>query len=560
MLTSDRILALNIGASRLSLAEFKVKQGQPPELLQYGVAELGIEPDSETDPSAYIVSTLRDLMRDRGMRPAPLLMTLSGQAVFPRFVKLPPVAKDKILSMVQYEAEQNVPFPIGEVVWDYQLVGDASSGEQNVMIVAVKTDNVVALTDCVQAVGLEPEIVDVASLALYNCVAYNYPERAECTMVLDIGARSTNLVFIEEGRIFTRSIPVAGNTITQEVAKGLQVDFRQAERLKREHGFVALGGVYAGAEDEVADRISKVVRNVVTRLHAEINRSINFYRSQQGGSVPSLVLLTGGSSIMPHMDTFFREKLKVEVDYLNPFQQVTVGGRADVDQVSQDFYSLGEVVGLAVRSVGGCPVEINLMPPDLVQRKTFRKRIPFFVAAAVALLVGVGALVWHYSLQAGRYQQQSEGVEQRLRKLQSVRTALEQEAQEQSGIAQEVEVYRSLIEQRALIAKRLAAVRESVLPGMWLTGIEPLKSAGTTTRLQITGRGFSDSLAKLQADSGNKATAVEMLRDSLKEKRTVFTDNVKIVRENDDERFPGRVRIFTLEAELQESAQFRWVE
>ncbi|NLF23609.1 MAG: pilus assembly protein PilM, partial [Lentisphaerae bacterium] len=247
MLTSDRILALNIGASRLALAEFKVKNGQAPELLQYGLADLGIEPESETDPSAYIVAALRDLMRERGIRPAPLLMTLSGQAVFPRFVKLPPVARDKILSMIQYEAEQNVPFPIGEVVWDYQLVGNADAGDQNVMIVAVKTENVVALTDCVQAAGLEPEIVDVASLALYNCAAYNYPGQDGCTMVLDIGARSTNLVFIEEGRIFSRSIPVAGNTITQEIAKSFQTDFRVAEQMKREHGFVALGGVYAGA-------------------------------------------------------------------------------------------------------------------------------------------------------------------------------------------------------------------------------------------------------------------------------------------------------------------------
>lgn len=97
MIGSDRILALNIGASKLVLAEFKLpKGGQPPEMLQYGVAELGIEPESDADPSAYIVAALRDVMKERGIRPGPLLMTLSGQVVFPRFVKLPPVARDKI--------------------------------------------------------------------------------------------------------------------------------------------------------------------------------------------------------------------------------------------------------------------------------------------------------------------------------------------------------------------------------------------------------------------------------------------------------------------------------
>ena len=554
MFTSDRILALNIGASRLALAEFRVKNGQAPELVQYGMAEMGIEPESETDPSAYIVSTLRDIMRDRGIRPAPLLMTLSGQAVFPRFVKLPPVARDKILSMIQYEAEQNVPFPIGEVVWDYQMIGNADAGEQNVMIVAVKTENVVALTDCVVAAGLEPEVVDVASLALYNCVWFNYPDLEGCTMVLDIGARSTNLVFIEEGRIFSRSIPVAGNTITQEIAKSLQVDFRAAERMKREHGFVALGGVYAGSEDETADRVSKVVRNVVTRLHAEVNRSINFYRSQQGGSVPARVLLTGGSSIIPHMDTFFREKLKVEVDYLNPFINVTVGGRASAEKVSEEFFGLGEVVGLALRRTRTCPVEINLMPPNLVQKKLFRKRIPVFGAAAAALLLALFAWASHNTTQAARFQRQREAVEARLARMEDRRAALKRETAALERIEAELQVYRTLIGQRTELARRLVALRDSVPEGMWLTGVESLRNdAGAVTRLRVAGRGFKDRLKAMETAGGNQATAVELFRDRLKA-QPAFSDQIEIRSEGDDPRFPDQVRLFTLEVGLESSA------
>ena len=554
MFKSDRILALNIGASRLALAEFRIRNGQPPELLQYGLAELGIEPDSETDPSAYIVSTLRDIMRERGIRPAPLLMTLSGQAVFPRFVKLPPVARDKILAMINYEAEQNVPFPIGEVVWDYQLVGNADAGEQNVMIVAVKTENVVSLTDCVLAVGLEPEIVDVASLALYNCVAHNYPGLDGCTMVLDIGARSTNLVFIEEGRIFSRSIPVAGNTITQEIAKSFQVDFRAAERMKREHSFVALGGVYAGAEDETADRVSKVVRNVVTRLHAEVNRSINFYRSQQSGSVPARVLLTGGSSIIPHMDTFFREKLKVDVDYLNPFVNVTVGGRANPEKVGEEFFGLGEVVGLALRRAGPCPVEINLMPPNLVQKKTFRKRLPFFAASAAAVLLALASWSYHNTAQSSLFRSQRENIDGRLARMEDRRAALKRETEALGRIDAELQVYRALIERRTELARRLVALRDSVPEGMWLTSVESLKDAsGDVARLRISGRGFKDRLRDLEQAGGNQATAVEMFRDRLKA-QPHFSDDVRILTEGDDPRFPDQVRLFTIEAGLERSA------
>ena len=131
MARTNRIIALDIGASKVVLAEFAVSKEGAPELVNYGIGQLGIQLDSETDPSAYVVSTIRDLMREHNIKPAPLLMTISGQMVFPRYVKLPPVTRDKLMQMINYEAEQNVPFPIEEVVWDYQLIGD--TGRENRM-------------------------------------------------------------------------------------------------------------------------------------------------------------------------------------------------------------------------------------------------------------------------------------------------------------------------------------------------------------------------------------------------------------------------------------------
>ena len=107
------------------LAEFAVRGGRTPVLLNYGIGDLGMNPENETASSAFLIAALRDVMSSAGIRPAPLLMAISGQMVFPRFIKLPPVAKDKLLQMIRYEAEQNVPFPITELVWDYQLIGDA---------------------------------------------------------------------------------------------------------------------------------------------------------------------------------------------------------------------------------------------------------------------------------------------------------------------------------------------------------------------------------------------------------------------------------------------------
>jgi len=545
MFKSDRLLALDIGASKLVLAEFRATKSGVPQLMDYAVGKLDIGSDWEADTSAYIVSTIREMMREHRMKPAPLAMSVSGQAVFPRYVKLPPVGRDKIMQMVHYEAEQNVPFPIEEVVWDYQLVSGVGTDELNVMLVAAKIESIKRLTDCVQAAGLEPEIVDVAPMALYNAVRYNYPGLDGCTMVLDIGARSSNLIFVEENRIFSRSIPVAGNAATQELMKEFDVGYEEAEELKHQHGFVALGGVYAGPENKVADRVSRIVRGVVTRLHAEVSRSINFYRSQQGGNPPSRVFLAGGSSVLPHMDTFFREKLKVPVEALNPFANIPVSPSIDQVRITGDIQLLGEVAGLALRRSLTCPVEISLLPPDIVAMKTMRRRQPFFAMAALGVVL-IMLCWWIYFLRMRemlgvrieKVEDRVGGLNVQAGRLQKVRAATD-------GVQAKADTLASVVRLRTAWLDMLEAVRGAMLDGMWLTGWDPVIENGKITAVSISARGFLDQL-KDMAD----ATATEQFAARLGQLEC-FTEETKITFEpvvgSDD-----FAREFTIQAPLSE--------
>lgn len=552
MFSSDRILALNVGASKIVLAEFLVRSGRAPELVNYGMADLGVDPENEMGTAAHVSAAIREVMKARGIRPAPLMLALSGQVVFPRFVRLPAVGREKLLQMVQYEVEQNVPFPIDEIVWNHQFIGDDSTGEQCAMIVAAKIENVREITDCVVTAGLEPEIVDVAPMALYNCLRYNYANLNGCTVLLDIGARSTNLIFVEDEKIYSRCIPVAGNAITQELSKSFQVSFQEAEAMKREQGFVSLGGVYA-SEDDRSDRISKVVRNVVTRLHAEISRSVNFYRSQQGGTAPVRVLLTGGSAVLPHLDTFFREKLQVEVAHLNPFTNIAVGNRINREKAGVDAFVLAETVGLALRRTLACPIEINLMPPEIVKRKSFKKRIPFFGLAAAGVVLSIG--IWTmYEKQMGQlYEFQRGQVAVKLDKVKKMQAKLGKAERAKAEVQRKADALRDVIDLRGAWLKRVDAIRKSLIDGMWLTEMVPVKDEhGVVTGIRIVGRGWVDRLRAVEAkaaEAGRKVTAVEELRDQIK-RQAVFghgPQDVRIVGVKDIEAY---LIEFTIEAAL----------
>ena len=130
-------------------------------------------------------------------------------------------------------------------------------------------------------------------------------------MVLSIGSRCSNLIFADGDLFFSRNIPIAGYAISQQISKEFGIGIDEAEELKQRHGFVALGGAYEEPESEVAATISKIVRNVMTRLHGEVSRSINIYRSQQKGNKPIKLYLAGGSSTMAFTETFFQDKLRL---------------------------------------------------------------------------------------------------------------------------------------------------------------------------------------------------------------------------------------------------------
>lgn len=505
MLGTERILALDIGASGLKMAEFMPLKSGGVELVKFGVGSLDLDPQSEGDRGTFIVTTVREIMADRGIKPGPVLLSVSGQSVFSRFVKLPPVDKEKVDQIIRYEAQQNVPFPIEEVVWDYQLIAGAG-GEIDVMLAAVKAEIIEQLTDAIEQAGLEPDLVDVAPMALYNAVRYNYSDLPRCTLVVDIGARSTDLIFIEQGRVFSRSIPVAGNAITQQIMTEFGLSFPDAEELKKAHAFVAFGGAYEGPKSEVVDKVSKSVRSVMTRMHAEINRSINFYRSQQAGQPPSLILLTGGTSVIPYTDTFLKDKLHVDVDYLNPFLNVAVSEKIEADEIGRTANLMGQVVGLALRKVLTCPIEINLMPPKVVEEKSFRKKQPWFVLAAVGAIFIVAVWCAYFIKMTGLAKERLDKVQVVVNDLQGVEGALGQLESRVQDMKGKTGTLLQLGEKRSQWLQILDQIHACMPSGVWLTSVSPgaAEPAGTAPDgqpipggvkyVEIAGLGYVDKV------------------------------------------------------------------
>jgi type IV pilus assembly protein PilM len=392
MSTPKRIITLSTGSQNVSLAEFRPDNKGALQLHAIETRELIPDPAADATRVAQSALALGEMVESMKAKGLPLRFTLPAQSTFSRMVKLPAMSGADLQQTVMFEAKQNIPYPLEEVVWDHRVVYENQAHEPEVLIAAAKTDLLEEWTAAVSGAGMQASGIELATIALYNAFRFNYGEPEGCTLLMDLGARTTNLLFIEPGKFFIRTISSGGGSLTSAVAKEFAEPFTMAEARKRTTGFIGQGSNFAEPDDPDQARLAKVLRNAATRLHAEVTRSISFYRSQQAGTAPQRVLLCGNGAQTPLMPEFWEEKLGLAVELFDPLRCVGTTKTTAAATNSLSAAQLGEHVGLALQCLFRCPVSVNLLPPAL-RRKSKIGQVALVISLSAAC-VAAPLLAW----------------------------------------------------------------------------------------------------------------------------------------------------------------------
>lgn len=390
-MADDRILSLSLGSQQVTGAVFSKTAGGGLRLEKLERRDFVGDPSEDGLRNAQAAQALKELVNSLKMKGAKTSYVISSFPVLVKFTSLPALDGARVDQIVEFEAQQQVPYPINEVVWGYQLMGEPGDVEVEVALAAIKSDELTEIDNMVLAAGLNSNGAEFSPAALYNALRFNYSDVEETTLLIDIGARTTDMIFMEGGKLFIRTVKIGGADISRAIAKEFGTDFGSADHRKVMDGFVALGGPYADHDDPEIAAISKVVRNSLTRLHSEVMRTINFYRSQQGGGAPAFVLLSGASVGLPFIREFFAEKLNLPVDHFNPFRNVSVAKGATTELAAAHGHQYGDLVGSALAQVGEVPMRIELVPESVKRNRELESRKPALILALIAVAAFLGA-------------------------------------------------------------------------------------------------------------------------------------------------------------------------
>lgn len=353
----------------------------------------------EADPAELVQEALKEFLSRNTVRGDRVAISVPGQMGLARFVKLPPVESKKIPDMVKFEAKQQIPFALEDVIWDFQQMAGGSEEdgfalETEVGLFAMKREQVYRALAPFEQAGIEVDILQLTPLALYNFSVfdqlYELPppdqidpdEPLEWLIVLAIGTDTTDLVVTSGYRVWNRSIPIGGNHFTKALTKELKLTFAKAEHVKRN---------VATAEDQKA--VFQAMRPVFNDLQTEVQRSLNHFKHIHRNARFSRILALGNTVKLPGLVRYLNQQLGMEVERLETYRGLDGATVLSAPVFKDNLLSFAPCYGLALQGLRNSQIHTNLIPRELVRERLIRDKKPWAVGVAAALLLGM-SIAW----------------------------------------------------------------------------------------------------------------------------------------------------------------------
>ena len=351
------------------------------------------QPDA--DPDELVRDALKQFLARNSLKGDKVCISVAGQSGLARYIELPPVEPKKLPELVGFEAKQQIPFALEDVVWDYQRMPDvlAVAGEdddfpiENVVgLFAMKREQVMRLIQPLVDAEIEIDIVQLSPVAIYNAVAFDqFPTKDELstdpghwTVVVSMGTENSDIVITNGYRVWQRSIPIGGNHFTKQLTKEMKLTFAKAEHIKRN-----------AREAENAREVFRAMRPVFNDLVTEIQRTVGYFESLDREAEIERTLFIGNPSKLPGLTAYVEKSLGRPNARVDSFSRLSGPQVTNEPLFRDNTLSFFIAYGLALQGLGVSKLKTNLLPREIIRQRLIRSKKPWFVALAASLLLGM---------------------------------------------------------------------------------------------------------------------------------------------------------------------------
>ena len=455
-----------------------------------------------------------------------VVVSLPSNSIFVRYLDILKSQKKKENDFVKFEAKQQIPFPLEEVAWDYFFVKSKAGGNRQAVLMAIKNDLMEESIQLIESAKLKAKTVNLGLVNLLNISFLNISfKRNEMGILVDIGSEATGVIINNKGELWLRSFSLGSGAMTRDIAEALNVGLEEAEKIKR-MGPEAL----EKSDSERAQTVRDVIISNLVKLSGEIERSIEFFNSEQekkGADTSDKgepkVILTGGICSMEGVESFFSDRLGIPTSTLNIERKIeipsegdgsvkVVGGEEASVQGRSFPYHFGIAVGAAIALSGKEEFKINLLKHKAALPGAKKSKPLAGFLGTVFLLSAAAVFLVFLFLGNQVNRSRLEAVEKVLAKFESFRTQVIQIEENQKTLKDEAAFYINFSSKRYLWLNAMNELTQIIPLNIWIEEWHSTAdlTGGDQDSLQI--RGFMLSYDDFNEFIGN-VKSLSFVRD-----------------------------------------------
>lgn len=368
-----RAVGLDIGTRTLKVVEmtgsaksFKVQRvvlREIPSSPPPSDARAAVPIDEDAPPwsrDAAVVEILREVFTSLKLPTEDVCATFDAGATSSREITVPFTEIEQIRKVIRFQAEEHLhSTSIDDVVVNWIKTGDARDGSR-ITIFASPKAKLAEQLGMLRRAGIEPASVDLDSTALFTALdALGTWEESPNAIALDIGARSTTLMLVANGRPrMVRSFLVGVSTLG--AGRGAERPAASPDDL-----FVTADAAQDGSAP-TGELISEKGAEFVRKLHRESILSLGSVSTE---TPPTRLLLTGGGALAPGVAEALGERFGL------PTETIDFCVRTGCKDAGPDpefaGASIGPAIGCALRMLGSNPLGIELLREDFAPKNRF---------------------------------------------------------------------------------------------------------------------------------------------------------------------------------------------
>lgn len=454
-MSSSKQLIINCGASRVTAAV--VNSGGGKLHIEKLVTENLHYDYSSDDDWISALGTALQALHQRHKLSGKAAFIIPGSQVLTKTIRIPHVEPSKRSQIIAFEAQQNIPYPLHEVVWDSQVIVD-DGVETEVLFIACKGNTIDEFCAQVSRAGFTVSSINAATILEYNALQFAYPEMDDDLLLINIGARTTNLLFKNPDGFFVRNIQLGGNSLTQNIADSLGKTFAQAEEIK--HKFFN-GELDYSDDNSGAKLLTSCSDSFIKRMGQEITRSVVNYRRQRKGAAPKQILLSGRGALLDGLSEQLATSQKVDVTLFDPLENVTLDSGVGADSKSLRL-EVSEIIGEAAQLMVADTAGVNLLPGTVQKAMEFAGKKPFLMIAAILLAVAPWPAYLGYKQLNADYTESAQSIQSKVAPLQSRIATITENAEQADKLRDSIQRVEGLVSSKTNWIQFFAELQESL--------------------------------------------------------------------------------------------------